>query len=73
MPKLLPPDHPDRLVRLAVLLALAGLCCVLLFLLAGFAAWSVGLGVFLGFPLMLAAVVLYLAAVVRDLRRREAL
>lgn len=68
-----PPDSVRRPVRYAVLFAMAGLICVLLFLVFGFAPWSVGLGVFLGFPLLMVAVVLYLVAVVRDLRRRNVL
>lgn len=71
-----PEQHPpsiDRLIRWAVILALVGLACVILFLWQGFAAWSVGLGVFLGAPLLLLAMGLYTVAVVRDLRRRGAL
>ena len=64
---------PDRLVRTATLFALAGFFCILLFLIFGFKAWSVGVGVFLGFPLLIVAVVLYVLAVIRDLRHREAL
>lgn len=63
----------DRLIRIAVISALAGLVCVLLFLWQGFAAWSVGIGVFLGAPLLLIAMVTYVAAVVLDLRQRGAL
>jgi len=62
----------DRLLRTAVVLAIAGLICLLIFLLSGFAAWSVGIGVFLGMPLLL-ALVLYVLVVIRDLRRRGAL
>ncbi len=61
------------LVRIAVVCALIGLLCVWLFLWIGFAPWSVGLGVFLGAPLLVAAVVLYIIAVMRDLRQRGAL
>jgi hypothetical protein len=61
------------LVRIAVVCALIGLFCVWLFLWIGFAPWSVGLGVFLGAPLLVAAVVLYIIAVMRDLRQRGAL
>lgn len=67
------PASSDRLIRIAVVCALVGLACVLLFLWQGFAAWSVGIGVFLGAPLLLLAMVLYVAAVVLDLRRRGAL
>jgi len=61
------------LVRIAVVCALIGLFCVWLFLWIGFAPWSVGLGVFLGTPLLVAAVVLYIIAVMRDLRQRGVL
>ena len=63
----------DRTLRIAVWLALAGLVLLLLFMVVGFAPWSVGLGLFLGMPLVLLAIVLYVVAVIRDLRRREAL
>ncbi len=63
----------DILVRIAVVCALIGLFFVLLFLWSGFAPWSVGLGVFLGVPLLVAAVVLYIIAVMRDLRQRGVL
>lgn len=53
--------------------SLTGLTCVLLFLLFGFEPWSVGIGVFLGFPLLLGGIGLYVAGVVRDLRHREVL
>lgn len=60
----------STLVHVAVVCTLIGLLCVVLFLWGGFAAWSVGLGVFLGTPLLLIAVVLYVVAVFRDLRQR---
>lgn len=63
----------DRLVRIAVLFALVGLVCILIFLWRGFDAFSVGIGVFLGMPLMMIAIVMYLVAVIRDLRRRGTL
>ena len=52
---------------------LIGLLSVLLFLWSGFAPWSVGVGLFFGAPLLIIAVMLYLIAVVRDLRQRGAL
>jgi hypothetical protein len=58
----------NRLIRLSVILGCIGLFCILLFLLFGFQAWSVGVGMFLGFPVLLIAVILYIVAVVRDLR-----
>jgi len=63
----------DRLLRTAVVLAIVGLSCLLIFLISGFAAWSVGLGIFLGVPLLMVALVLYVLVVIRDLRRRGAL
>ncbi|MFO7313392.1 hypothetical protein [Rhodothermus marinus] len=63
----------DRLLRTAVVLAIVGLSCLLIFLISGFAAWSVGLGIFLGVPLLVVALVLYVLVVIRDLRRRGAL
>jgi multidrug efflux pump subunit AcrB len=67
------PREIDKLVRTAVILAIAGMLLVLMFLIAGFRAWSVGLGVFLGMPVMLAGVLLYVYAVIRDLRYRNVL
>ncbi len=67
------PKEIDKLVRTAVIFTMAGMLLVLLFLLAGFQAWSVGLGVFLGMPVMLAGVGLYIFAVIRDLRFRKVL
>lgn len=63
----------DRLVRIAIVCALVGLTGVLIFLWRGFDAFSVGIGVFFGMPLVLIAIVTYLVAVFRDLRRRGAL
>ncbi len=66
-------DVVSSRIRWAVFCTLAGLMCVLLFLVSGFQAWSIGLGVFLGFPLLLSGIGFYVAAVVRDLRRRDVL
>jgi len=65
--------EPDRLVRIAILCVLVGLVCVLIFLWRGFDAFSVGIGVFFGMPMVLLGVVTYVVAVIRDLRRRGAL
>lgn len=62
-----------RQLALAVNCALAGLACILLFLWNGFGAWSMGLGTFIGIPLLLIAIVLYVSAVAFDLKRRGAL
>ena len=63
----------DSLLRAAVLCGLVGLVCVLLFLWRGFTSWSVGLGMFFGVPVLVVALILYIIAVVRDLRERGAL
>jgi 4-hydroxybenzoate polyprenyltransferase len=60
-------------IRRAVFCTLVGLSCVLLFLLSGFQSWSVGIGIFFGFPMLLTGVGFYVAGVVRDLRRRDVL
>jgi len=67
------PKEIDRLIRISVALTMFGMVLVLLFLIAGFQAWSVGLGVFLGMPVMLAGVALYIYTVIRDLRYRKVL
>jgi hypothetical protein len=67
------PERISRLMRLAVFCTLAGLICVLLFLWVGFNAWSVGLGIFLGIPLLIAGMLLYVGGVLRDLHRRGVL
>jgi hypothetical protein len=60
-----------RLVRASVILAIVGLLCVLLFLWEGFHSWTVGVGVFLGAPVVCLSIILYLSAVVIDLRQRD--
>jgi len=67
------PAWVRRQLDLAVNCALAGLVCILLFLWNGFGAWSMGLGTFIGIPLLLLAIVLYVSAVAFDLKRRGAL
>jgi len=62
----------ERQLSLAVYTAIVGLACVLLFLWYGFGAWTMGLGTFIGIPLLGLAVLLYLGAVVADLKRRRA-
>lgn len=63
----------DKLVRTAVIFTMIGMLLVLIFLIAGFQPWSVGFGVFLGMPVMLIGVGLYVIAVFRDLRHRKVL
>lgn len=60
-----------KLVRAAVIFALVGLVCVLIFLWRGFQSWSVGVGIFLGAPVLTVSMVLYVTAVVIDLRQRD--
>lgn len=62
-----------RLIGIAVDIAMVGLVCVYLFLWHGLGAWSMGLGMFIGMPLLLIAILLYGIAVARDLKRRGAL
>ena len=73
MPENLPSVGVTRLTSLAVDFALGGLVCVLLFLWHGMGAWSMGLGMFVGMPLLVIAILLYGVAVARDLKRRGAL
>jgi len=67
------PQEVDKLVRAAILCTMAGMMLVLIFLLFGFQSWSVGLGVFLGMPVMILGVALYVIAVFRDLKSRKVL
>ena len=62
-----------RQVALAVDCTVFGLACILLFLWNGFGAWSMGLGMFIGIPLVVLGVILYLLAVAFDLKRAGAL
>ncbi|HEV8713267.1 MAG TPA: hypothetical protein VGX03_10610 [Candidatus Binatia bacterium] len=57
------------LVRIAVGCALVSLCCLSVFLWYGFTAWSVGVGIVMGVPLLAVAIGLYGVAVVRELHR----
>ncbi len=62
-----------RQLALAVDCAIVGLVCVLLFLWHGLGAWSMGLGTFIGIPLLVISLLLYISAVAADLKRRGAL
>jgi hypothetical protein len=73
MPDNLPSVGVTRLIGIAVDIALIGLVCVYLFLWHGLGAWSMGLGMFIGMPLLLIAILLYVVAVARDMKRRGAL
>lgn len=73
MPENLPSVGVTRLIGTAVNFALVGLICVLLFLWHGMGAWSMGLGMFVGMPLLVIALLLYVVAVARDMKRRGAL
>lgn len=63
----------DMLVRTAILCTMAGMLLTLIFLIFGFRSWSVGVGVFLGMPVMILGMGLYVIAVIRDLRKRKVL
>ena len=63
----------DTLVRTAILCTMAGMLLTLIFLIFGFRSWSVGVGVFLGMPVMILGMGLYVIAVIRDLRKRKVL
>jgi len=63
------PPRMSVLIRMAVACALVGLLCVLLFLWSGFTPLSMSVGVMLGFPFLLIAIILYFIAVARDLQR----
>jgi hypothetical protein len=67
------PEPASRLLRIAVIVALVGLFLLALFLIFGFLPWTVGIGMFIGMPLIVLAMLLYAIAVVVDLRRRGAL
>lgn len=67
------PEPANRLLRIAVIVALVGLCLLALFLIFGFLPWTVGIGMFIGMPLIVLAMLLYAIAVVIDLRQRGAL
>jgi len=73
MPENSPSVGVTRLTSIAVNIALIGLVCVLLFLWHGMGAWSMGLGMFVGMPLLAISLLLYVIAVARDLKRRGAL
>ena len=60
-------------LALAVNCTVLGLICILLFLWNGFGAWSMGLGMFIGIPLVVLGVILYLFALAFDLNRAGAL
>ena len=55
MPENLPSVGVTRLISLAVNFAIVGLVYLLLFLWHGLGAWSMGLGMFVGMPLLLIA------------------
>jgi hypothetical protein len=62
-----------RQLGLAVDCAIVGLVCILMFLWNGFGAWSMGLGMFIGIPLVVVSLILYLSVVGFDLKRIGAL
>ena len=68
-------NHPNvrLLIRLAVLIAIAGLGCMLFYLARGFSPLTFGVGILLGVPLLLIAMVLYVVQVIRNLHQRGSL
>jgi hypothetical protein len=63
----------NKLIRTAVIFGVIGLFFNLLFLLTGFTGWTVGVGVFLGMPILMIGIVLYIIAVLRDLKKHDVL
>lgn len=66
------PDQargPDPLLRLTVGLAIVGLIGVQPLLWFGFTPWTMGFGMFPGFPALGLSIALYGVIVIRDLRR----
>ncbi len=62
-----------RLVRTAAVSGLLGSLCSSVYFLQGFTPLSLGVGIFLGIPLLLAAMLLCIVAILSDLRQRGAL
>ncbi len=60
----------DRLIHIAVILAIAGMLSVSAALVFGFGPITVGLSMFMGAPLLSLAILLYIVAVIRDLRNQ---
>ena len=69
MPSTKEPPQISTLIRVAVACALVGLVGALLFLWSGFTPWSLSVGIMLGCPLLLVAIILYVIAVARDLQQ----
>jgi uncharacterized membrane protein len=63
-----PSDTPPSL-RLAIGCTIVGLLCVIFYLWRGFGVWSFGIGILVGIPMLVVGMGLYVAAVMRDLRR----
>lgn len=63
------PAGPDTLLRVTVTLAFIGLLGVMPLLWFGFTPTTMGIGMVMGFPELGLSIILYCAAVVRDLRR----
>ena len=60
----------DRLIRVAVVLAIIGMVLISVFLLRGFTPVTIALSFFLGVPILTLGVILYIVGVVRDLHRQ---
>ena len=61
----------NLLTKIATFCHLSGLCAVLIFLIADFSPWSIGIGMFLGIPLTLAGVILYGVVLIRELSKNR--
>jgi hypothetical protein len=68
-----PAPAADRWVNAAVTFSLLGLLGVLFYLWQGFGPWTMGIGFFVGAPLLALSLIFYLIAVIQDLRRRRVL
>jgi uncharacterized membrane protein len=68
-----PQPNVSLLIRLAVLIAIAALGCMLFYLTCGFSPWTFGVGILLGVPLLVIAMLFYIIQVVRDIHGRGAL
>ena len=73
MPRTNEPPQISGGIRAAVACALVGLLCVLRFLWSGFTPWSLTVGIILGCPLLLIAILLSVIAVARDLQQHRLL
>ena len=64
------PRRPELLLQIAAPAMIVGLLSLASYLWWGFGVWTFGIGILIGTPLVTSAIVLYLWAVIRDLRSR---